>query len=251
MALYKAEGIVLRTRAWGEADRIVTLLSPERGKFTVMAKGARRPRNRMAAGMQLFSYGEMLLTTGTTLDSINQVEIKDSFRDLRDDLDKMIFGAYITELVDELLPEHESDEGAFLLVLNLVQLMRHRNPRIVAVIATIKLLTRAGYRPHINHCVCCNNTDLLEKVLFSSSLGGPLCIECKEADPAAIVLDRKSLEWLERLRVLNIQNPDEFSLSAATLKDIEYMLEDYIRQHLEKDLKAAKLLTILGTGGRN
>lgn len=250
MALYKAEGIVLRTRSWGEADRIVTLLSPERGKFTAMAKGARRPRNRMAAGMQLFSYGELLLTTGTSLDSISQVEIKESFRDLRDNLDRMVFGAYIAELVDELVPENEPDEGLFLLVLHILHLLRCRNPRIVAVIAVIKLLSRAGYRPHLNHCVQCNSTDNSEKVLFSSSHGGPLCLACKDTDPKALLMDRKCLEWLEKLRVLDIENPIEFSLTSGILREIEQLLRQYVRQHLEIELKAEKLLDTLGTDGK-
>lgn len=245
MAFYKAEGVVLRTRAWGEADRIVTLLSQERGKFPVIAKGARRPRNRLAAGTQLFSYVEILAATGTALDSISQCEIKDSFRDLRDDLDKMTYGAYIAELVDELAPENEPDQELFTLVLHLFCLLRHRNPRIVVVIAALKLFSRAGYRPQLEHCVHCDRPGSLEAILFSATLGGILCRNCRDADPAAIPITQATLNWLERLTELNILAPEEFALPSAVLKEMEAVLQQYTQHCLEKDLKSGKFLISL------
>lgn len=245
MALYKAEGVVLRTRAWGEADRIVTLLSPERGKVTLIAKGARRPRNRLAAGTQLFSYVEILAATGASLGSISQCEIKDSFRDLRDDLDKMTYGFYIAELVDELAPENEPDEELFALVLHLFYLLRHRNPRIVVVIAAAKLFSRAGYRPQAGSCIQCNQTGAAGEVLFSPALGGMLCGNCRTADPAALPVTPATLDWLERLIAFDTAAPEKFSLPAAVLKELEIIMERYIQHRLEKNLKSGKFLTSL------
>lgn len=245
MALYKAEGVVLRTRAWGEADRIVTLLSPERGKFPVMAKGARRPRNRLAAGTQLFSYVEILAATGASLGSISQCDIKDSFRDLRDDLTKMTYGAYIAEMVDELVPENEPDEELFALVLHLFYLLRHRNPRIVVVIAAVKLFSRAGYRPQLGGCVHCDRAGWADDILFSSALGGALCGSCRAADPAAIPVAPATLDWLERLTDLDASAPEKFSLPAAVLKELEIIVEQYIQYCLDKDLKSGKFMSSL------
>jgi DNA repair protein RecO (recombination protein O) len=250
MALYKADAIILRTRAWGEADRIVTLLTPERGKITAIAKGARRPRNRLTAGMQLFSYGELLLSTGASLDSINQCEIKESFRDLRDDLDKMAYGAYITELVDELVPEHEPDEGMFALVLALLQLLRHRNPRIVAAIAALQLLVRAGYRPQVSHCAHCLQSLVPEGAYFSSVLGGVLCANCRDADSTALGICTETPQWLDRLMKFDIGNAERFSISGTLLGEVEQVLQQYLQHQLEKDLKAGKFLASLNRGNR-
>lgn len=242
MALYKAEGLVLRTRDWGEADRIVTLLSPARGKIKLMAKGARRPRNRLAAGTQLFSYVEIMAAEGTGLHTLSQCEIKDSFRDLRDDFEKMAYGAYIAELVDELVPESEPDELVFALVLQLFNLLRRRNPRIVAVIASLKLLSRAGYRPQLDNCVHCGRPEQGERMLFSSVLGGMLCAKCSAADAGAIWTVPATLAWLERLTGLNATAPEEFSLSLAVLKELETISGKYIQHCLEKELKTDKFL---------
>jgi len=245
MALYKAEGIVLRTRAWGEADRIVTMLSPLRGKLKLMAKGARRPRNRLAAGTQLFSYMEILAAAGSGLDSLSQCEIKDSFRDLRDDLEKMTYGAYIAELVDELVPEQEPDEALFALVLQLFYLLRQRNPRIVVVIAALKLLNRAGYRPRVGSCVQCGGAGTGDHSFFSAALGGMLCPKCAAADTAAIRTAPATLGWLERLTDLDAAAPEKFSLPLTVLRELEVILGQYIQHCLEKDLKTDKFLTSL------
>lgn len=245
MALYKAEGVVLRSRAWGEADRIITLLSPKRGKFPAMAKGARRPRNRLAAGTQLFSYIEILAAEGASLDSINQCEIIDSFRDLRDDLERMTYGSYMAEMVDELIPEHETDEELFALVLHLFNLLRCRNPRIVVVIAALKLFSRAGYRPQVGGCVHCGRPGSAGGIVFSASLGGMLCGNCRAADPAALPVSLSTLGWLEQLTEIDVSAPEEFSLSAAVLKELEVLLQQYIQHCLEKELKSGKFLESL------
>jgi DNA repair protein RecO (recombination protein O) len=246
MALYKAEGVVLRSRAWGEADRIVTLLSPQHGKIPAIAKGARRPRNRLAAGTQLFSYIDILAAAGASLDSISQCEIIDSFRDLRDDLDKMTYGAYIAEMVDELIPEHEPDEELFALVLDLFNLLRCRNPRIVVVIAALKLFSRAGYRPQVGSCVQCNRrSGLADDILFSASLGGMLCGNCRAADPAALPVAPATMDWFEQLSKIDLSAPEKFSLPAAVLKELEDLLRQYTQHCLEKELKSAQFLTSL------
>lgn len=242
MAFYRTEGIVLRVRAWGEADRIVTLLSPARGKFAAIAKGARRPRNRLAAGIQLFSYVEIMAATGASLDSINQCEITDSFRDLRDDLDKMTYGAYIAELVDELTPENEADEELFALVLCLLNLLRHRNPRIVVIIAALKLLNRAGYRPRLGSCVHCGHSGISDDFLFSSALGGTLCRDCRATDPAAMPVMPATLQWMTALTNLDLASPEKFSLPAAALKELETIIRQYTEHRLEKELKSLQFL---------
>lgn len=246
MALYKAEGVILRSRAWGEADRIVTLLSPQHGKFPAMAKGSRRPRNRLAAGTQLFSYIEILAATGASLDSINQCEIIDSFRDLRDDFDKVTYGAYIAEMADELIPEHEPDEELFALVLHLFNLLRCRNPRIVVVIAALKLFSHAGYRPQVDSCVHCNREPgSADDILFSAFLGGMLCGSCRAVDPAALTVAPVTMEWLKQLTEIDISAPEKFSLPAAVLKELEVLLRQYVQHCLEKELKSGQFLTSL------
>src|SRR5690606_36846968 len=79
MALYKAEAVVLRSRSLGEADKIVTLFTYERGKVEAVARGVRRPRSRLLGVTQLFIHGRFLPYERKSLDTISQGEIVRSF----------------------------------------------------------------------------------------------------------------------------------------------------------------------------
>ena len=115
MGLYHCEGIVLRTRLFGEADRIVTLLTKEKGKIEAVARGVRRPRNRLVGVTQQFSYLRGLIFTGKDLDQLSQAELIKSFAPLRDDLLKMAYATWWAELLDTFLPVAEVNTEIFLL----------------------------------------------------------------------------------------------------------------------------------------
>src|SRR5690554_1929461 len=114
MNLYRTDGIVLRTRPLGEADKILTLLTRDRGKIEVVARGARRPRNRLAAAAQPFSYLKVLIFAGKGLDQLSQAEIIKSFGPIRENLVKMAYASFWSEFLDLLLPLEEENSELFL-----------------------------------------------------------------------------------------------------------------------------------------
>ena len=82
---YRTEAIVLRRKDIGEADRILTLFTPQLGKVRVVAKGIRKPRSRKAGHLELFTRAKLLLATGRDLDIITQAEGLDAYpRDRRE-----------------------------------------------------------------------------------------------------------------------------------------------------------------------
>ena len=81
----RTEAIVLRQQVFGEADRILTLLTPDRGKLAAIAKGVRRPSSRKAGHLDLFMRADVLLAIGRNLDIVNQAQAIDSFRFLREE----------------------------------------------------------------------------------------------------------------------------------------------------------------------
>jgi len=71
--LYKTEGIVLRSMDLGEADRVLTVLTPRLGKLRVIAKGIRRPRSRLGGGLEPFSDVHLVLAVGRTFDVVRPI----------------------------------------------------------------------------------------------------------------------------------------------------------------------------------
>ncbi|MCS6911433.1 MAG: DNA repair protein RecO, partial [Anaerolineales bacterium] len=104
---YRTEAIVLRRKDIGEADRILTLLTPERGKVRVVAKGIRKPRSRKAGHLELFTRTHLLIAAGRDLDIVTQAQLADAHQPIREDLVRGAYAAYAVELMDRFTPEQQ------------------------------------------------------------------------------------------------------------------------------------------------
>lgn len=109
-------GIVLKQSPVKEYDRVVTLLTRERGKITVFANGARRPGNRFGAATNPFAYGVFRLHESRQYYSLVGVDIANYFEELRTDIVGACYGAYFAEFCDYYAQEN-NDETAVLKLL--------------------------------------------------------------------------------------------------------------------------------------
>src|SRR5574340_225539 len=98
--LHRVSALLIRQRNYGEADRIIVLLTRERGKVSAIAKGVRRARARLAGALQLFCHAEILLAAGRSLDAIAQAQPVDSFSHLGQDMARYAHASYCCELAD-------------------------------------------------------------------------------------------------------------------------------------------------------
>ncbi|OGY14110.1 MAG: DNA repair protein RecO [Candidatus Blackburnbacteria bacterium RIFCSPLOWO2_02_FULL_44_9] len=114
---YSTEGIILKRRNWGEADKILTIFSKNHGKIRVVGKGVRRPTSRKRGSLELFSYTHIMLANGRSLDIITDAEIKESFDSWREDLVKVGVAYHLCEIVDRLTAEQQENKEVFNLLL--------------------------------------------------------------------------------------------------------------------------------------
>src|SRR3954451_7034501 len=108
---YRTEGIVLRGRDLGEADRILTIITPDRGKVRAVAKGVRKMTSKKAGHLEPFCRCALLLARGRDLDVVAQVETLEAFARVRGSLDLLGPAYYLAELVDTFA-EEESESRA-------------------------------------------------------------------------------------------------------------------------------------------
>lgn len=154
--LIKSEGIVLRTTDYGETNKIVTLLTREHGKIGVMARGAKKSNSRLSAISQPFLYGTFLIQSSTGLGTLQQGEMMESMRTIREDLFLTAYAAYMTELLDKGTEEKKPNPYLFELLL---QSLRHLNEGtdadIILFIVEVKMLSVMGLKPELDQCVHC------------------------------------------------------------------------------------------------
>lgn len=241
MRLYKVEGVVLRARDCGNADKLLILMTREQGKIKVMAHGAAKPASRKRGATQLFAHARFLLHRGRELDAISQAEVIEMFSFLRNDLERMVYASYLAELVDAFAPEGEPQPLLFNLLLAFMHLLSKNNGELLTAAFAMRILSLLGYRPLLEHCAACQGP-AAGSLFFSPAAGGVLCAVCRPADPAAMPVNRGVLEMLKLLLSWSPAKLHRLKIDRAARHEIRRLLQAYIRYYLERDLKSATFL---------
>src|SRR4030042_183767 len=194
---YQTEAIIIKRIKLGEADRILTLYTPELGKLKAVAKGTRRPKSKLGGHVELLTHSRLMLARGRNLDIITQAQTIDNFLPIKDDLERISRGLYLAELVDSFTGEHIEDRRLFELLLEtLKQLSQSKDCETVLRYFELHLLDHLGYRPQLQYCTNCNSSLKPESNFFSSRLGGGLCSGCGFNEPMARPLSLNALKVL-------------------------------------------------------
>lgn len=242
MALFRTEGLVLRVRPFGEADKIVTMLTPDRGKIEAVAKGARRPRNRFLGGTQLFSHLNLMLFGGKGLAQMNQAEIVHSFHLLRDDLLKMAYAAYWCELADGLVPEAEQEPEVFDLLLQAFMLLEvMEKPDLLSRGFELKLMAHLGYMPVLDHCVGCSAA-LGSPLFFSADAGGAVGTCCRIRFPDALPVTGSALKAMILMLDTALVGYGNFAASPELRQEICGLLRRFVEVRMERPLRSLTFL---------
>jgi DNA repair protein RecO (recombination protein O) len=242
---FPTRGIVLRTRIIGEKDRVLVLLTPERGKISAAARGARNPKSKLAAAAQAFTLGKFLIAKGRSLDIVSQAEIENAHTHIAGDLVKTAWASYFCELCDAV-PEELPDAELFDILL--VALSALDNAESGDTAENIgrwleaKYLAHLGYAPILGRCVTCNEKivvaegDMQSSVAFSPALGGTLCRACSFRDAARIAARAQALRALRNLERADapIETLEILSnLTSQARRDLRDVLQRSLGAHLE------------------
>jgi DNA repair protein RecO (recombination protein O) len=261
--LYRTEGVIVRRRNQGEADRVLTLCTPS-GKLDVIAKGARKVNSRKAGHIELFCHSSFVIARSrSSWDIISQVEMMEPHARLREDLLRGTHARYLAELFDRFFTQGEGGQAMFdLLDHALAWLCKDDDLDLIARFYEQHLLGLAGFRPELFRCVGEHgkgvSLDPQEQgneigdrsgrspYGFDPEHGGVLCPDCYEERkrrPEVVALSPNGLALLQgcqrgpyttRLRTLQI---------APTLHtEVERVMQHYITYHLERSVSSGTFL---------
>lgn len=251
LALFKAEGVVLRTRDLGEADKILTLYTRENGKIHAVARGCRRARSRLLAVSQVFAHSRFLLFEGRGLHNVSQGELINSFRPLREDLERVAYASYAAELVDAFVAENEPSEPLFRLVLEGFTLVAGTGDLDLSMRwFELKLMERLGYRPEFGQCVSCAAPPEGECV-YDAAQGGVLCASCRGTAEAGTVIPLTPGVLAQLRRLLETPAPRLGILrpSRADRLLMERVVRAHIDHRLDRPIKSREFLEAMRSLG--
>lgn len=243
--LEKINGVIIKTQDYSETHKIITIFSNKIGKFTAIARGAKKPKSRMAALTQPFIYGEFLVYISKGLSTLQQGDSLNSFRSIREDIFKTAYAAYIAELTDKLMDSHSPDYYLYEQFYKTLQwISENEDLEIPTIMYELKLYQRAGFAPIVDCCVNCGETN--HPFSFSIQEGGLLCPKCKNSiDPESIQLSFGVAKLLYLLSHVGIEQVGDITVKNKNKQLLRQLLDAYYDHFGGYYLKSRKVLNQL------
>lgn len=232
MPTFSDEGVVLRTIKLGEADRIVTFVTPEHGKVRAVAKGIRKPKSKLAGRLEPITHVSMMCWKGRELDVVTQVQVIDHFRAIREDLDRMPPAFTMLEAVDQVAVERQPAPRLFRSLTGALRTLADAPSAVLLGAFLLRLLTLEGVGPDPTACAGCSEE--VELVAFDEHVGGFLCRACRSGravEPDTVALVRQILGGQLRLALAQ-------PASRATA-EVERIATTALEYHLDRRLRSA------------
>lgn len=235
MSQEQTEAIVLRGVDFSETSRIVTLLTPDRGRLVCMAKGARRARNTTGAALCTFNRLEIVYywKDSRSVQQLGDVTLVDSYEAVKGDLDKATYAAFPLELALRIAHENEPSHELFDAVIRGLENLNEWNgdARTHACWQATRILSAAGFEPAMDMCVLCGAP--LSDVHRFSFEGGTTCADC----PSDRKITRREYDWLVALITGTTKCPE-----TKVDKSIFDLVQRYAARQLDSDFRSVRVI---------
>jgi DNA repair protein RecO (recombination protein O) len=249
MALFTTDALVLRGYKLGETSRIVVLLTRERGKLRAVARGARGPRSRYRSALEPLSEVRVSLygRQGAELLRLGEAELlRSAFRASERSLDAALVLSGCAELLDAMSPEGEAEDKVYRLALAIVRAAEAgTSPALVGRYLEAWLLRLHGLYPPLDRCAECDASLEGETRSYHAPAHGFVCDGCQPASGPLLSASARALA-----AALFAKAPDALpDVEEAALRELEAFHRGLIAAHLERDLRAPRVIREVGREG--
>lgn len=242
--------VVVRTRAFGESDKIVTFLTRDLGKIAGIAKGARRSKRRFVNVLEPFTHVDVTLRLrqGSDLAFVNACVLVDAPISIARDLMKFAYASYVLELTDRMVREHEAGPDTYELVRDAIALLENgeAEPGVLRAFE-LHLLRLTGYEPELDRCRRCATAVTSSTTMYvHPARGGVLCIRCR-GEGRAYQASQPVLERLIAFQRTRFSggDPERFRLAPAMAAEARALVRCFFAANLTAPLASEKLLESL------
>lgn len=245
---HSSEAIILRSRSYGESDKIVTFLTADAGKLTGIAKGAKNSRRRFANCLDPFTRVrvQFRVRVGASLVFMESCDLLQPPGELVDPT-KFAYGSYLTELVDQLTAEAQPVSELYaLLAEGLNQLRSGAATAAFLRGFELRLLHHTGYGPELQHCVRCHRAlQLAERAFLDPMHGSIVCTDCRETGESLVSVAGQTLALLEAIKAAPLGDVRMRRFSTATAAEAAQLMGHLLALHLPRALRSMRLIAAL------
>ena len=241
---YRTPAIILKRRDMGEADRLVTLLTPFHGKVEAIAKGARRPTSTRSGHVELFTRADVLISKGRDIDILTQAELVQPYLGLHEDLTRGAYANYVVELMDRFTYSGEVDSEPLFKLLDatLARLCDDADLRRVVRHYELQLLDHVGFRPELHECVVTHELILPIDQFFSYGEGGVVSPDAAYQGASSVPLSLSTLKLLRHLQRSTYKQVANLQINEGLHGDVERLMLNYIRYTLESRVQSVDFI---------
>lgn len=242
---YKLEALVLSSFPYGEADRIVSVFSRERGRQSILARGALKPKNSLRGLCQPPRYCRLEVAKSRgSLDILTQGELLEPYLTIHNDLVNIAYCSYISELLIAGMPEQKPQEDVFLLALAAFTLLElGENPPLALIVFQLRYLKYLGLFPRLDKCDLCGCRLERRRFYLSPLRGALVCTSCYGSEEG--LMSAGAVKTMELLTNLELHRLASLKVSPVYYDEIGAALENYLDYHLEYNAKARGFLNDL------
>lgn len=266
MRLESTPAIVLRTREYGESDKIVTVLSRAAGKFSGIAKGAKRSQRRFPGTLEIFSHVTLdyKRRPHSELAFLERAVLLQPWPRLLNTLERFTAASHVVELADKMSVESEVGDDLYRIVAATLARLNAAEPGPATLrLFELAALHASGYRPELVVCRGCTRPLAADRgpVRLVGGLGGALCSQCRAREEGGMLLSNEGLECLGHLQAAVahagftdgdddgdaldswvVEEAVEGRLGARAAREVALAIEMLLAPHLRGRLRSLELL---------
>ncbi len=242
---FRCSALILQRRDFGEADRLLTLLTDTHGRLNAIAKGARKPNNTKTGHVELYTRTEMLIHKGRELDIISQAEMTAPYLPLREDLQRGAFAAYVAELVLRFTADSDSESPSLFALVDST-LARLCEPdadlRWAVRYFEVHLLALVGFKPQLQRCVVSHQLIQPQDQYFSYEYGGAVAPDAAPYAGALVPISVTALKMLRHMQRSAYEAVQHVSVPQSVHSELERVMLGYITHLLERRLQSVDFI---------
>ena len=247
---YVTEAIVLSRFDYGEADRILTLITPAGGKIKAIAKGIRRQKSRIGGSLEPFAELRVALAQGRTFEVVTQVSVVHPWLNLRDDLVSFGTASYMAELANGTLEERHAAESVYVLLKRGYEILdAGMAPGRVARWFEMHLADELGVRPEVDRCVECGRLlEADERYRWLPPLGGVLCDRCPGPPFERAGLSLEALKLLKAYQRQDVEALAGLRIRSEVEREVELAMREFLAYSLDRKPRSLAFLDEVRSG---
>ncbi|MCR4716323.1 MAG: DNA repair protein RecO [Lachnospiraceae bacterium] len=240
-------GIVLSSSNLGDYDKRIVVLTKEKGKAVIFAKGARKMNSPLTAACQTFAFGTFKVYEGKNY-NLNEASIKDYFVELREDIEGLYRGFYFCEMVEHFTVEGSQDVDILNLLYVALTALRKKQMRasLIQIAFEMRIMASFGLGMEVSSCLLCGKEETEKEhnlVRFSSSKGGMLCADCAKEAGYTLPVSSSSLYAMQYILSAPLSRLFGFDLKSENEMELAKISKDYIKTQVNHKFKSLDFIT--------